>query len=130
MKEDVLTTKFSAIEITETSQDNATELKISGKLTTEDYALLNGELEKRLAIFDKIRLLIRLQDFKGWTAGALWEDIKFDFRHFNDVERIAVIGENKWEKGMTLFFKPFTAAEVRYFDQDHLSQARSWIRKA
>jgi len=28
--------------------------------------------------------------FKGWTAGALWEDTKFAAKHFNDIDRIAV----------------------------------------
>ena len=123
-------TILNAIEVPETALDNIVELEIADKLTTEDYALIIGEIEGRIEKFNKIRLLIRLYDFKGWTAGAMWEDIKFDLRHFNDVERIGVVGENNWEKGMTFFFKPFTLAEVRYFDQDHLGQARSWIWEA
>jgi len=27
--------------------------------------------------------------FHGWDAGALWEDIKFDIKHFGDIERLA-----------------------------------------
>jgi hypothetical protein len=43
---------------------------------------------------------------------TLWEDIKFDVKHFNDIERLAITGENKWEKGMAAFCKPFTTAKV------------------
>jgi hypothetical protein len=124
-----LTTIFRAIEIAATTDDNLIELKIIGKLTTEDYALIVGELEKNINKFGKIRLLIELQDFHGWTAGAMWEDIKFDFKHFYDIEKIAVIGENRWEKGMTLFFKPFTRADVRYFARGRLAEALKWIRE-
>jgi len=116
--------------LSEQTVDNIVGLRVSGKLTTEDYAVIIPEIEQRMQKYDKIRLFIELHDFHGWTAGAMWEDIKFDFKHFSDVERIAVVGENKWEKGMTLFFKPFTRAEVRYFDQNHLGEAKSWIRKA
>lgn len=120
---------LNAIKIAETSHANIVKLKITGTLTTEDYALIVGELENRIDKFNKIRLLIELHDFHGWTAGAMWEDIKFDFKHFNDIERIAIVGENKWEKGMTLFFKPFTRADVRYFNRDGRREARDWIRE-
>ena len=34
----------------------------------------------------------------GWDAGALWEDIKFDIKHFADIERLAMVGEKKWHR--------------------------------
>ena len=61
--------------------------------------------EELIRQHDKIRLLVMLDDFKGWNAGALWEDIKWDARHFNHVERIAVVGEKQWQKWMTGFCK-------------------------
>ena len=121
---------LGATEASRTGADNLAVIKVSGKLTTEDYALIVGELERLIENTRRIRLLIELHDFNGWTAGAMWEDIKFDFRHFSDIERIAVVGENRWEKGMTLFFKPFTAAIVRYFDNTSLDKAEDWIVKA
>ena len=120
---------LGATEASRTGADNLAVIKVSGKLTTEDYALIVGELERLIENTRRIRLLIELHDFNGWTAGAMWEDIKFDFRHFSDIERIAVVGENRWEKGMTLFFKPFTAAVVRYFDSASLDEAGKWLRE-
>ena len=68
-----------------------------------------------------------MHDFHGWTAGALWEDIKFDMHHWKDIERLALVGETKWEAGMAAFCKPFTKATVRYFDQSQMEEARKWI---
>ena len=51
----------------------------------------------------KLLMLVEFNDFHGWTGSALWEDIKFDAKHFNDIERLAIIGENKWQKGMAAF---------------------------
>ena len=70
-----------------------------------------------------IALLVELIDFKGWTAGALWEDTKFAARHFNDIDRLAVVGDARWEKGITVFIKPFTKAQVKYFDMKDLPKA-------
>ena len=68
-----------------------------------------------------------MHDFHGWTAGALWEDIKFDFKHFNDLEKLALVGETRWQEGMALFCKPFTTAKIRYFDHTKAAEAKAWL---
>jgi hypothetical protein len=65
--------------------------------------------------------------FHGWSVGALWEDIEFEARHFRDIERLALIGDKKWEAGMACC-KPFTTATIRYFDRAEAAQARAWVR--
>jgi hypothetical protein len=40
---------------------------------------------------------------------------------------MGMIGETRWQKGMSWFFKPFTKAEVRYFQRDQAGQAHAWI---
>ena len=37
-------------------------------------------------------MLFDMTDFHGWDAGAAWEDIKFDIKHFADIERLAMVG--------------------------------------
>jgi hypothetical protein len=68
--------------------------------------------------------------FHGWTTGALWEDIKFDVKHFSDIERVAMVGEKKWQKGMSEFCRPFTTAKIRYFDHSEANAAREWAEAA
>jgi hypothetical protein len=101
--------------------------KMSGMLSKQDYRDFVPTVEDLINTHGKIRIIIQMQNFHGWDAGALWEDIKFDARHFNDIERLALVGEKKWEKGMAVFCKPFTTAEVRYFESDRLEEAREWI---
>ena len=59
----------------------------------------------------------------GWNAGALWEDTKFAIKHFSDIERIAMVGETKWQHSMATFCKPFTKATSRYFDHAEAAEA-------
>lgn len=59
----------------------------------------------------------------------MWEDIKFDLKHFNHIERLALVGDRKWEAGMAAFCKPFTTAKIRYFDQGHFDDALTWINE-
>jgi hypothetical protein len=50
--------------------------------------------------------------------------------HFKDIERVAMVGETKWQHGMAIFCKPFTTAKVRYFDGPATDQAREWLAAA
>lgn len=104
-------------------------VKASNKLSQEDYEHFVPEVERLIEAQGKIRLLFEMHDFHGWEAGALWADIKFDLKHFADIERLAMVGEKKWEEWMAMFCKPFTSAEIRYFDQSEADEARSWITK-
>ena len=103
------------------------EVVIRGTLTKEDYETFLPELEKQISEHGKLRLLVEMLEFHGWTAGALWEDMKFDYRHYNDIERLAIVGDSKWEEAMASFCKPFTTAKVRYFDKSDLGAARQWL---
>jgi hypothetical protein len=104
-------------------------VRISGKLTKEDYEHWVPELERLVRQHGKVRLLVQMHDFHGWTMGALWEDIKFDWKHFGDIERLALVGDRKWEAGMAVFCKPFTRAKIQYFDQSQFDEAVNWINE-
>jgi hypothetical protein len=47
--------------------------------------------------------------------------------HFSHIERLAVVGEKKWQEGMVTFCKPFTKATVQYFDHTDAAEARKWL---
>jgi hypothetical protein len=103
------------------------EVRITGKLTKEAYQKFVPLVDAQIKQYGKLHILFLMQDFHGWTAGALWEDLKFDLKHWKDIERLAIVGDKKWEKGMAAFCKPFTKAQVRYFDTAQLDEARQWL---
>jgi hypothetical protein len=115
----------NAIEVV--AGDAYIEVHATGKLTKDFYETFVPAVEERIKEVGKIKVLFVMEDFKGWTAGALWEDVKFDLMHWRDIERLALVGESKWEKGMAAFCKPFTKAHVKYFDHAQLAEAREWI---
>jgi len=102
-------------------------VKVTGKLTKESYETFTPLVDQLIQEHGKLRILFEMHDFHGWTAGAIWEDMKFDFKHWKDIERLAVVGESKWEQGMAAFCKPFTLAKIQYFDQSKLAEAKSWL---
>lgn len=118
-----------SVELTEAIEGKVIEIQVSGKLTKESYQEFVPATEAAIQKYGKVRILFIMHDFHGWDAGALWEDIKFDVKHFSHIERLAIVGETKWEHGMALFCRPFTTAAIKYFDSKDLDQARTWIRE-
>jgi hypothetical protein len=103
------------------------EVQVSGKLTHDDYNHFVPAFERLVKQHGKVRVLFEMAAFHGWDAGALWDDIKFDVRHFADIERLAIVDDKKWEKGMSTFCRPFTTAKIRYFDSATIKDARAWL---
>jgi len=116
-----------AIKLEEKGDGNVLEVAMTGKLAKDDYESFVPVVERLVQQHGKIRLLVVMNDFHGWTAGAMWEDTKFAAHHFRDIERLAIVGENRWQQGMATFCKPFTAATVRYFEHPLLEEARNWV---
>jgi hypothetical protein len=122
--------EMSTVTLRETNSGKVLEVQLTGKLAKEDYENFIPAVERLVKSHGKIRMLVEMHDFHGWTAGALWQDIKFDAKHFADIERLAIVGETKWQHGMAVFCKPFTSAKVRYFDRPAIDQAREWLAAA
>ena len=120
---------FDEIQVTEVPAGTIVSLTFKETLQKEDYEHFVPMVEKIMASRDKIRMLIELRDFKGWSMGALWEDTKFGLSHFNDIDRLAIVGDKQWEKTMAAFVKPFTTATVKYFDLEALDVANAWIKE-
>ena len=119
-----------SIKMQEADAGHVLEVHVSGKLTKEDYVTFVPEVDRMIGQHGKISMLFEMHDFHGWQASALWEDTKFAVKHFSDIERLAVIGEKKWQKGMAIFCRPFTKAQVRYFDHDHEADAHAWLQSS
>jgi hypothetical protein len=110
-----------------TSAGNVLNVRVEGKLTNEAYEQLVPAVDKLIEEHGSLRILFAMHDFHGWSLGAMWEDMKFDLAHWKDIERLAIVGESKWESGMAVFCKPFTKAKIQYFDIANLDEAKAWI---
>ena len=111
----------------QTEHENLLVVRASGKLTKDDYAALLPKVDQLITEHHKINILFDMHDFHGWEVAAAWEDTKFAFDHFRDIERLAVVGEKPWQKAMAVICKPFTQAEVRYYTHEQSDQARQWL---
>jgi hypothetical protein len=118
------------IQLKEEDGGKVLAVHVSGKLVKTDYEHFVPEFERLVRQHGPLRLLFEMTGFHGWEGSALWEDTKFAIHHFADIERLAMVGEKKWQQGMATFCKPFTRATIRYFDHPDAAAARKWLGEA
>jgi hypothetical protein len=104
-------------------------VKVTGKLEKADYDSLIPKMEEKIRRYGKVNLYWEMEDFEGWQPSGLLQDLQFDIKHANDYKKIAMVGEKKWEKWMSNLMKPFTSAEIKYFDLTERRQAIEWVNE-
>jgi hypothetical protein len=115
------------IQLNEKNGGKVLVVHVNGKLAKSDYEHFVPEFEQLVRQHGKLSMLFDMTGFHGWEASALWEDTKFAVKHFADIERLAMVGEKKWQQGMAAFCKPFTTATIRYFDHAEVAEAQKWL---
>lgn len=108
---------------------NIVGLSASGTITDEDYsAVLIPLVEKAIREDGKARMLMRFgPDFKGYTAGAMWDDTRFGLSHWGDFEKLAIVSDVAWIRNSVAMFAPLIPAPVRIFADAELENAKHWI---
>lgn len=102
-------------------------LKAVGKLTHEDYQTITPMLDSALKGVQnpKINALIDGTELEGWEARAAWDDFKLGVKHGLKFERIAIVGNKKWQEIAAKLGNWFIAGEVQYFDNE--AGAVDWL---
>ncbi len=102
----------------------------SGRLTDNDYKnFLIPAVKEAIDESGQIRLLFQLDGFRGWDIQAAWDDLIFGMEINNNVDKIAIVGDARWEEWVTRLVKAFTHGEARHFHLDSVDQAWSWVKE-
>jgi hypothetical protein len=71
-----------SVEVHEEAGGKILMVRLTGMLAKQDYEHFVPEVERLIGPQGKIRMLVQMHDFHSWTAGALWEDMKFNLKHW------------------------------------------------
>lgn len=108
-------------------EGNFVAFKLSGTLHDEDYKAFVTVIEDA-AGKGKLHLLVEMVAFQGWDRRALWDGIKLDARLGRNIERLALVGDKRWEQWMAKICRPFTSAMIQYFNADDMKDAEAWVQ--
>jgi len=98
---------------------------LQGRMAPADHAALLYFLTKAIERTGRIRLLIVLEGFEGWTIGEEWGDDELRLETA-PVVKAAIVGEDRWKEEVFAFVgQPFRKMTIEYFDNE--AAARSWL---
>jgi hypothetical protein len=104
---------------------------IKGKLTDKDYKQeLIPSLEDAIKPGQKIRLLMQMEKFMGWTPHGAWDDF-INWPKVMSIERMAFVIDENWHDFMSWLFRVFASIahiEIRFFRKEQLADAWDWLR--
>ncbi len=112
-----------------TSEDSPVlGFRVSGKLSARDYEeVLTPTIEARIKKDGKVRVLLEWgDDFAGWEPKAMLDDAKLGMAHWNDFEKIALVGTPNWINFFVKIFDAVSKGSIKIFDEGEYDQALSW----
>ena len=115
----------------EASRSEVVGIRLTGELAAEDYDRLAPHLEEKARAHGPLRVLVLMEDWNGWDSlTAMWEDLKLDAALNEHASgRLAMVGEEDWERWMTEAAKLLTEGKLRYFDRSALAAAWTWVQE-
>jgi hypothetical protein len=76
----------------------------------------------------KVKVLVMLEDFEGWERGADWGDVTFLVGHDQQIDKMAIVADPKWEiDTLTFAGAGFRQGQVKFFPVNQLALARAWL---
>jgi hypothetical protein len=101
-------------------------VRIHGLLRLRELEESQGAAAKMIREAGKVTLLILLDDFQGWEPGGDWGDVSFLIEHDNDIEKVAIVGQERWREQVLVFAGVgIRHSPVRYFNDSE--SARAWL---
>ncbi len=116
------------LQLLEQSKGDLVAFQLSGQVDKRDYDVMLPLLEEKIKQYGKINIYAEVQEIEDMSLQALWEDIRFDFRHAADFKKAAIVGDKKWLDWLTVLATPFTTAKIKYFEPIERTAALQWIQ--
>jgi hypothetical protein len=108
--------------------DRLLVLRVRGELKKSELDVVQSEFVEKIAGAGSVKVLVLLEDFTGWERTEAWGDTDFFFNHRNDFEKIAVVGDPRWEAQVLAFTGAgLRKGPVKFFPETGESEARAWL---
>lgn len=102
--------------------------RVSGKLKKSEMAEAEKPIIEVMKSGHKVRILVVATGFQGWDDAGDWGDVSFQMTYDEQIEKIAIVGEKKWEDLASAFVgKGLRPVDIKYFQPSQLATARAWI---
>ncbi len=103
-------------------------VRLVGKLDPAAYERGEDNLDAFIRDNPGMKLLLDLREFDGWQGlAALGDHFKLVRDHRHVPTRVAIVGDETWQKLAARVMRRFLSGESRYFDEDHIEDAKRFL---
>ena len=107
-------------------------VRATGTVTREDYdGVFRPLLQHAHAEGQRVRLLyVFAPEFKGFTAGAGWEDFRLGLKYLRMFERCAIVSDVTWIREGARLIATMMPCPVKVFEHAQEQEAMQWVAAA
>ena len=104
------------------------QVKIRGMLKKADYDRMIQIAKEPIERHGKVRALVILEAFEGWERHERWGDVSFMSEQGRHIEKMAIVGDEKWQDDAVAFTaKGFRDTVIEFFNPSRVNEARTWL---
>jgi SpoIIAA-like len=108
--------------------DGVLSVSVTGAWTASEWTQAQAALAEAVRQLPDVRsLLVIVESFLGWKGDG-WDDLSAQATLDQQIERLAIVGEQKWEDLILMFAgQGLRRIEIKYFPAGELDEARRWL---
>jgi hypothetical protein len=107
---------------------NLFRIEIRGILHKADFDRCAQELKDHIDRVGAVKVLFVLDQFSGWAPTERWNDLSFYLTHGERIERIGIVGDERWRSETLMFAgEGMRKAPVKFFPAGYAAVARVWL---
>lgn len=104
---------------------------ISEVLRQDDLRAIQEESRRLIERAGDIRVLVVLRDYRGFAAGVDWGDIGFAAEYGDRIERMAIVGDERWKAAALAFTgKGARRTKIEFFPPSSFGESLAWLHRA
>jgi hypothetical protein len=112
----------------EREEGNLSVLRITGMLRKSELDAALATEARQWGVTSHVKVLVIVEDFRGWERGADWGDMTFFETHGDQIDKIAIVADPQLETDLLMFAGAgFRRAPVKFFSANQLALARAWL---
>jgi hypothetical protein len=110
--------------------NNVRVLRIAGVLKKSEFdEVINAEAAQ-WGPRTRVKVLVVAEGFQGWEGTEEWGDITFFMKYGDQVDKIAIVADPKWETDLLMFSaEGLRRGPVKFFRLEQMAFARAWLEE-
>jgi hypothetical protein len=103
-------------------------MRITGQLKKSELDAVQAAASKKLNNDSRVKLLMIVEDFKGWEGGVDWGDMSFYAEYGDKIAKIAIVADPKREADLMMFMGAgIRPSPIKFFPLGQVAEARAWL---